>query len=319
MLLSYRSVDVFISGLNSQLGSVHRDLSALKAGDLLSNPIDALAKMGYENNYSVAPGETLLSLAAAPLSACLKLCPDPEALVFHHSYSDNTTVLPPGEDRDIMSRVRYFPAALMNQFRLDNVPYYGSFASGCTGFISLLVTAGGLLAAGAGPTICLTSDIKPAGATYDALHEKILTSDCSSAFVCSTKRPHSSESPAYQLLGISYYSTTRTFVALVEVVKRTVQMIRDLAQKLEVPLDRTIVVHYPNIFPQAWSMVSQYLKIPLENHILEGMAERAHCLSSDSVMTLACPRNPQPGRLHIVVNFGSGLHLGVCILKEVAL
>ena len=42
----------------------------------------------------------------------------------------------------------------------------------------------------------------------------------------------------------------------------------------------------------------------------------AHCLSSDSIISLAARHCGQSGRLHVVVNFGSGLHLGVGIFRE---
>jgi hypothetical protein len=77
------------------------------------------------------------------------------------------------------------------------------------------------------------------------------------------------------------------------------------------------VVHYPNIFPQASDMVSGYRKVSPEQHILGRLAERAHCLSSDSVISLGKLHSGSEGRLHVVVNFGSVVHLGICILKEV--
>ncbi len=311
MMFLYHQQRVFIGALNHQLGSRRRSLQELHDAELISNPAETLAKTGYQFQFATATVETLLTQTTPPVAHALAKGPAPRAFVFHHSYSESANI-PWGEDTDLMSRARYFPAALLKQFNLDHVPYFGSFASGCTGFLSLLTSASGLLATSSeSPVLCVTADQKPAGVRYDGLKEKILTSDCSSAFVVSR------EPQAYQLLGVNYYSTPRTFIALVEIVKRTVQMIRELAQKLALDLSaESPLIHYPNIFPEAWSMVTHYLKLPPERHILDGMAERAHCLSSDSVISLAKRHQGQAGRLHVVVNFGSGLHLGVCILKE---
>ena len=108
----------------------------------------------------------------------------------------------------------------------------------------------------------LTADVRSPETTFDALREKILTSDCSSGFLAGR------EKRGYRLLGISYYSTTRQIVPLVEIVKRAVQMIRELATEAGVDLSGgNVVMHYPNIFPQAWDMVSQY-EVPKERHML---------------------------------------------------
>jgi hypothetical protein len=96
-------------------------------------------------------------------------------------------------------------------------------------------------------------------------------------------------------------------------------MIRDLAKELDLGLlGNNLIVHYPNIFPEAWRMVTHYLRIGVDQHALDGLPDRAHCLSSDSVITLGKLHQSLRDRLHVVVNFGSGLHLGVCILKEVS-
>lgn len=312
MIFLYHNHSVFIWGLSHQLGRQRRSLNELKAADLISNPVEALAKTGYENNFGAGLDENLLTLTAPPVTAALQQCVNPRAFVFHHSYAESASQPWNEGDADLMSRARYFPAALLKQINLDHVPYFGSFASGCTGFLSLLVTAAGLLEnSDEAPVLCATADLKPSGVKFDGLKEKILTSDCSSAFVLGR------EQRGYQLLGINYYSTVRTLIPLVEIVKRTVQMIRDLAQKLSLDLaGGNVVVHYPNIFPDAWNMVSHYLKISPAQQILDGLAERAHCLSSDSVISLAKHHQGNQGRLHVVVNFGSGLHLGVCILQE---
>jgi len=74
------------------------------------------------------------------------------------------------------------------------------------------------------------------------------------------------EERGYQLLGVSYYSTTRKLVPLVEIVKRTVEMIQGLASELGLDLaGNDVVIHYPNIFPEPWKMVTGYLHIPVSN------------------------------------------------------
>ena len=314
MILGYQSAGIFIWGFSYQLGKVRRNLHELKAGNLLSNAVETLNDIGYQYNFGVGVDETLLTLAAGPFSSTLKRCRNPSAVVFHHSYAENAIIPWADEDPDLMSRCHYFPATLMKQFQLDHLPYFGSFASGCSGFLSMLLSASGLLGDSSGnPVICLTADIRPRGSNFDASREKILTSDCSAAFIIGR------EEHGYQLLGVNYYSTTRPLVPLVEIVKRTVQMIMDLAKELDlVPLPKNLVIHYPNIFPEAWRMVTHYLRIGVDQHTLDELGDRAHCLSSDSVITLDKLHQSQRDRLHVVVNFGSGLHLGVCILKEIS-
>jgi hypothetical protein len=153
----------------------------------------------------------------------------------------------------------------------------------------------------------------PPGVPYDMLQERILGSDHSSAFLVGR------EKCGYQLLAISYYSTTRTKVPFVEIVKRTVQMMQELARSLDLDLSGCdVAIHYPNIFPDTWRMVTRYLRNPHIEHVLDGMSERAHCMATDSVISLAKLHRGQEGRLHVVVNYGIGLHLGVCMFKEEA-
>ena len=55
--------------------------------------------------------------------------------------------------------------------------------------------------------------------------------------------------------------------------------------------------------------------------IAVGTPDRAHFMATDSVISLAKLDHGQQGRLHVVVNYvnyGIGLHLGVCVLKEQA-
>jgi hypothetical protein len=96
-------------------------------------------------------------------------------------------------------------------------------------------------------------------------------------------------------------------------------MIQELAANLALDLATgDVTVHYPNIFPETWKMVTRYLRNPRVEHLLDGMAERAHCMASDSVISLAKYHRGEEGRIHIAVNYGVGLHLAVCVLKEKA-
>ena len=153
----------------------------------------------------------------------------------------------------------------------------------------------------------------PPGVPFDMAEERILGSDHSSAFIVGP------EQCGYQLLAVSYYSTTRTKVALVEIVKRTVVMIQELLSDLDLDLSAIgVAIHYPNIFPDTWRMVTRSLRNPHIEHVIDGMPDRAHCMATDSVISLAKLHRGQPGRIHIVVNYGIGLHLAVCVLREEA-
>lgn len=311
-MLAYREKGLFIHSFDYRLGGVQRDLSALKDQKLVAGEVDTLSAIGYRCNYGLTSEETLVGLCAGPLSSTLATVEQPRALVFQHCYGESA-VLPCDPDDEIgASRNRYFPAAVIRQLGIDHLPYLCSFASGCAGFLSLLITAAGLF----GPSdrrsvICVMADSTPAGFPFDMVRERILGSDQSSAFVLG------SEQRGYQLLGVSYYSTTRRLVPLVEIVKRTVQMLQELAAGLGLDLaQHRVAIHYPNIFPDTWKMVTRYLRIPGAESIIDGMADRAHCGGTDSVITLAKTHRGEAGRLHVVVNYGVGLHLGVCLLKE---
>ena len=94
-------------------------------------------------------------------------------------------------------------------------------------------------------------------------------------------------------------------------------MIQALASELKLDLfDSDVALHYPNIFPDIWKMVTRYLRIPRVEHLMDEMPERAHCGATDSVISLAKIYRGQRGRLHVVVNYGVGLHLCVCLLRE---
>lgn len=311
----FSTVPVYIWGLTHQLGGTCRDVNELKAAGLLCNNVEEIAKQGYGHNFGISESESLVSLSAGPVSSLMQHGDRPQALVFHHSYAASAAPASDGVlSAGFMPHAQYFPAALLRELNLDHIPYIGSFETGCTGLFSMIMTASGMAAFSIrGPVGCATCDIKPRGTTYDALREKILTSDCSSAFLLGQ------EPRGYRVLGISYYSTHRVLVPLVEIVKRTVQMVRELTDALAMTgAQHEYTIHYPNIFPSAWPMVTNYLRLTHEPQQLDGLFERAHCLSSDPIISLASRHRGRSGRIHIVVNFGSGLHLAVGLFKEEA-
>jgi 3-oxoacyl-[acyl-carrier-protein] synthase III len=314
MTLFYQDQGVYVRGLNHQLARVRRDLAELAAAKLLCNSADILAGEGYRRNFGAGPDESLLSLAAGPFSEMLRTAGNPRALVFHHAFGENGTLPWGEEDPSPMSRSRYFPAALMRRLNVDDLPYFGVFAAGCAGFCAMLIEAAGLLGTEEGGSIlCLTADVRPQGACFDGLRERILISDCGAGFVVGR------EPAGYRLLGISHYSTAREYISLVEIAKRTVQMIRALLQKEEADFKgRDVMIHYPNIFPGTWAMVTRFLGASRDQQIMEGLPERAHCLSADAIISLAKLHSGRAGRLHLVVNFGNGIHLSVCALREMA-
>jgi hypothetical protein len=313
MMLLYQDKGIFLYGFNYKLGSVQRDLNQLQTERLLLGTPEALSALGYHYTFGVGRDETLLGLASDPLSRALQRAGEPRALVSQHCGAESAVLHYEADETDIAARNRYFPGALMRELQLDHLPYFCSFASGCAGFMSLLTVAGGLLTSSSeeGPTICMMADCAPPGVPFNMLQERILGSDHSSAFVVGRKRS------GYQLLGINYYSSTRTKIPFVEIVRRTVQMIQQLASSLHLQLTAgDVAIHYPNIFPDTWRMVTRYLRIPRVEHITDGMAERAHCGATDSVISLAKYHRGTEGRIHIAVNYGLGLHLAVCVLQE---
>jgi hypothetical protein len=312
MMLLYEHAPIFVHGFNYQLGSLRRDLNELKAEHRLLGTVEALSAVGYCYNFALGPDETLLKLTIAPLSSTLQSAGEPRALVFQHCYAESAVLPCDVNETDVALRNRYFPAEVMRELKLDHLPYFCSFASGCAGFISVLIAAAGLFPSpDEGPAICIMADSMPPGVPYNMLRERILGSDHSSAFVIGP------EQHGYQLLGTNYYSTTRTAVPFVEIVKRTVQMVQELATSLNLELAKSdVAIHYPNIFPDTWRMVTRYLRIRDVEHVIDGMCDRAHCMATDSVISLAKLHRGQEGRLHIVVNYGIGLHLGVCLFKE---
>jgi hypothetical protein len=314
MLLPYQSAAIFIWGLDYRLGAVRRDLGELHAEKLLLGTVDDLSAVGYCYNFGLGREESLLTLATSPLSYALQHAPEPRALVFQHCFAESAVMPYDINETDIALRNRYFPAEVMRKLQLDNLPYFCSFASGCAGFISVLIAAGGLFPSlDERPAICIMADSMPPGVPYDMSRERILVSDHSSAFVIGP------EQHGYQLLGVNFCSMTQSAVPFVEIVKRCVRMVEELAASLDLDLSRSdVAIHYPNIFPDTWRMVTRYLKIADVEHVIDGMRDRAHCMASDSVISLTKLHRGHEGRLHVVVNYGIGLHLGVCILKEQA-
>ena len=312
MKLLYQREPIFISGLHYKLGSVRRTLDEVKASGRLAGSAETLSAIGYRYRLELAEGETLVDLAIDPLRSVLECAASPRALITQHCHAECAVM--PCEPGDTIgaSRNRYFAAEIIQSLEIDHLPYLCSFASGCAGFLSLLIAASGLIsAADDRPIVCLMADCCPVGVPVDLLRERILGSDHSSAF--SVGR----EKQSYQLLGISYYSTTRRLVPLVEIVQRTVEMIQSLADDLGLNLAASdVALHYPNTFPDTWKMVTRYLQAAKVEHIMDEMSERAHCGATDSVISLAKWYRGRSGRLHVVVNYGVGLHLGVCLLRE---
>lgn len=312
MLLKYQDSALFLDAFHHRLGGTQRSLEQMRAEKLLAGNVEHLAAMGYQYCLGLSEGETLLQLASSIIPGTVRDGGEPRALVFQHCNAESAVLPCDPEDTVGATRNRYFPAAVLRELQLDGVPYLCSFASGCAGFLSLVMTAAGLFTdSDEDPVVCVMADNTPPGIPFDMLRERILGSDHSSAFVVSRRRR------GYQLLGVHFYSTTRTLVPLVEIVKRTVQMIQELASSLGLELAATdTVIHYPNIFPDTWKMVTRYLRLPRVEAVIDEMTERAHCGATDSVITLAKHYRGQGDRIHIVVNYGVGLHLGVCVLRE---
>ena len=311
MILRYDNSPLFVGEFNYRLGGVRWDLKTLKAKGLLSGHIKPLFELGYRHCFGLGEDETLLSLARDPVLRTLSNGA-PRAVVAHHCQAESAVLPRDPTDSTIAARNRYFTAALMRELRMDDIPYFCSFASGCAGFVSLLTLAGGLFpSADERPAVCFMADSRPPGAPFDMQRERILGSDHSSAFLVS------SQPREFQLLGLNYYSTARLLVPLAEVVQRTVRMTQALASALNLNLaECDVVAHYPNIFPETWNMVTRQLRLPRFQAVLDEMAERAHCGATDSVISLSKLHRHEEGRMHIVVNYGIGLHLAICILKE---
>ena len=312
MLLKYDQMSLYLWQPSHRLGAVQRDLDTLKREGLLAGDIKALRDLGYEKCRGLADDETLVSLAASTVSQALIGLSQPRALISQHCRAECAALPPDPADTIGATRNRYFPAAVLRELELDHVPYFCSFASGCAGFISVLgLAAGVFLSPEPGSVVCLMADACPPGVPFNMVRERILGSDYTSAFIVGR------EPRGYQLLGINFYSTPRSLGPLVEIVKRTVQMTQELATCVGVNLTESdVAIHFPNIFPDTWKMVARYLRLSRGETIIDEMAERAHCGATDSVITLTKQHRGCAGRVHVVVNYGVGLHLGVALLRE---
>ncbi|PZR75414.1 MAG: hypothetical protein DLM52_07750 [Chthoniobacterales bacterium] len=311
LLFDFSRENIYLSSSAYALGSTSRTLEELQALSLLVSPSEWLEKAGYCRNRCAPAGTTLLGFTSEVFRKLLSVCPEPDALIVHHSYAENTSIAPEVGSRELLARANYFPVNLLRQFQMDDVPYSGSYTSGCTGFMSLLIMAASTMRAKeVENVVCLTADLKPEGATYDSTRERLLTSDAASGFVVGR------DERSYQVLGVGQYSTSRSLIPLVEVVKRSVVMTKSLLESAGIRHESTTTLcHYPNMFTEAWRMVSHFLRIPAENQLLDGMADRAHCLSSDAIIPLEKVKGTT-GRIHVIYSFGSGLHLAVAILRE---
>lgn len=313
LLFDFSRDDLYVSALAHSVGSVRRTLDELTRDGLLAGSEETLRQVGYHYNCSVAPGTTLVDFVADVFRRVTQNDGSPKAVVVHHSYSANTSEAAPSDSRDLLARANYFPASLLRHLGLDHIPYCGSYTTGCTGFMSLLVLASSLLKAkSVDNVVCLTADLKPPETTYDSARERLLTSDAASGFIASRIQR------GFQVMGVGQYSSSRELIPLVEVVKRAVQMTHQLLELSGTSGESSsMLCHYPNMFVEAWRMVSHFLKMPKDNEVFDGMAERAHCLSSDAIISLENALGKTPGRIHAVYSFGSGLHLAVAILKEI--
>jgi hypothetical protein len=313
LLFDFSRDEFYISEFVYALGPVIRTLAQLAGDQLLAGSVEALAAVGYWTNRCAEANTTVLDLASLVFGQLLQDCGKGKALVVHHSYSVNTSEPSVNPTQDLLAHANYFPASLLRHFEMDHIPYWGSYASGCTGFMSLLVQASSILKANSlDEVVCLTADVKPPQATYDSARERLLTSDAASGFIASRNRR------GFQVIGVGQYSSSRRLIPLVEVVKRAVQMTQRLCDMTGTAQNgSSMLCHYPNMFLEGWQLVSHFLRVPKENQIIDGMAERAHCLSSDAVIPLKGLAGRSPGRVHAVYSFGSGLHLAVAVLKEI--
>ena len=143
MKLIYQDSPLFVSRLHHKLPGLRRDLERLQAEDLLAGSIEALRQIGYCYSYGLKPDETLLGLAAAPLSACLRES-SPAAAMFQHCYAESAVLPWAADERDVGARNRYFAGALLKELGVADLPYFCSFASGCAGFVFLCIAAAGI-------------------------------------------------------------------------------------------------------------------------------------------------------------------------------
>lgn len=98
MILLYQDSPVSVYGFNYQLGGPRRDLTQLRSDKVLANTEETLSAMGYRYNLSLDKNETLLSLAAKPVTATLTQTAEPRALVCQHCNAESAVM--PSEPSD---------------------------------------------------------------------------------------------------------------------------------------------------------------------------------------------------------------------------
>jgi len=308
------TANLFIWGLNYTLGEVPLELPHLEQAGLIAGDAAALAEMGYSCCRGVGENQSFLGmLEDVSRRALAATSAKPRLILFQHALFESATAPWDPSEPDAKTRYAYSGAVLLRELGLDHLPYFCLFQNGCAGFAFLLMTAAGQLLAGGGeaPVICVMGDRRPENGFCDMARERILGSDHASSFVMS------GEPAGYQLLGVDCYSTPRTIVPLVEIVQRTMKMIRRLAQQLSLDLsDPNLRVHYPNIFPDAWKLVTRGLRLRPEQAVMIDMPERAHCGGSDSLISLSKLHGGNEGRIHVVVTYGAGVHLAIAVLRE---
>ena len=314
MTFLVNTANLFVWGFSYSLGDVSRSLEELDRAGLIAGSAAALAQMGYSCSRGVGENQTFLGMLEDVSRRALAASPDkPRLMLFQHALFESATAPWDPNEPDAKTRYAYAGAVLLRELGLDHLPYFCLFQNGCAGFAFLLMTAAGQLLGGRGgaPVVCAMGDSRPPNAPFDMVRERILASDHASSFVMG-------DQPAgYQLLGVDCYSTARTIVPLVELVQRTIKMIRGLAQQLSLDLsDPNLLVHYPNIFPDAWKMVTRGLRLRPEQAVMIDMPERAHCGASDSAISLAKLHGGNEGRTHVVVTYGAGVHLAIAVLRE---
>jgi 3-oxoacyl-[acyl-carrier-protein] synthase III len=310
----FQKAGIYVYALNYALGDLTRDLKELEAAGLIAGNAQLLAELGYWRCVNIGAGQSFLDLTCRSARASISAAGQtPRVLFVQHANTESAIVPWDPSDPDAATRYAYFTPVLMRELGLDHLPYFGQFQSGCAGFPLLLAGASSLFLSSkeSAPALCILGDRKPEKAPLNLFRERILISEHASSFIVGRKRL------GYQLLGISFYSTARTAVPLIELVKRAVEMINNLAAELSLDLStREVLVHFPNIFPEVWKRVTRALRLRDEQRVMIEMSERAHCGSSDTVISLSKLHQGQEGRIHVAVTYGAGLHLAISILEE---
>src|SRR5205814_6200748 len=174
MIVTYKDDPVFLHSFNYALGGLRRNLDELKDQNLLLGDVATLREAGYEYNFALRSNETLLQLASRPVLETGQMSDGIDAMVFQHCYQESAVLPYAPNEPDVALRNRYFAAEVMRELKLDHLPYLCSFASGCAGFASILLTAAGLFdSSEARSTICVMADSMPRGVPFNMLRERI--------------------------------------------------------------------------------------------------------------------------------------------------